>query len=80
VNKKQFDVISKLMRSREPVMSAAKLVLVEHYKLSEAAKQIGISPQSVNNAVARFKNVYEEILTAFPPHRKSQQTPTEQES
>jgi len=62
---RQFQVIAKLIRSREPVRSAAYQVLVAGMSGAEAARQAGIKPQQVANTVRRFRVADLEIRAAY---------------
>lgn len=61
----QFEVIAKLIRSREPVMSGAKLVLIDGFSGVDAAVTIGVSAQSISNTVKRFRVADAEIRQAY---------------
>jgi transposase len=65
MNIDEFKLIAKLIRSREPVMTAARLVLVEGKSGIEAAEITGVSVQSVSNTVVRFRNVDAEIRRVY---------------
>jgi hypothetical protein len=52
----QFLALAELLQARRgPARVAAFLVLVDGIRPSVAARQTGISPASVSNAVTRFK-------------------------
>jgi DNA-directed RNA polymerase specialized sigma24 family protein len=61
----QFEIIAKLIRSREPVKTAVRLVLVNGMPNVEAAAEVGTSPQSVSNTLARFRAADREIRVAY---------------
>lgn len=61
----QFEVIAKLIRSREPVKTAAKFVLVDGMSNIDAATEMELSAQSVSNTVSRFRAAHEEIRRAY---------------
>lgn len=61
----QFDALAKLLRSRAPALTAARLVLVDGSKPSEAARATGMQLNAVSNAVARFRAADELILQAY---------------
>lgn len=67
----QFDVIAELISSREPTRSAARLVLVEGIRPSDAAKRFDLLPQSVNKTLRRFEAAESLILNAYSPFRDS---------
>lgn len=66
----QFEVVAELLRSRDPVRSAARAVLVDAAGTTEAAMHAGVSSQSVSNALARFKAAHEKIESAYKSGRK----------
>jgi len=60
-----FEALATLLQARQgPAREAARLVLVEGRKPSEAARQTGLSPASVSNAVTRFRRGMELALAA----------------
>lgn len=65
MNLKQFEVIAKLIRSREPAKTGAKLVLIDQLRVKDAAEHCGLLSQSVTQTVTRFKEAEKLILTAF---------------
>lgn len=67
----EFDLIAKLIRSREPVKSAAKLVLVTGYTAPDAARETGVAYKSVANTVARYRTTHKEIVKIFGRKYKS---------
>ena len=53
----QFAALAQLMRSPPgPARDACKLVLVDGLRPSDAARQAGVPPASVSNAVKRVRN------------------------
>ena len=62
----QFEVLASLMRSREPAKSAARLVLVEGWAGADAARETGLTPQSVSNAVGPYRAADAAIRSAYP--------------
>jgi transposase len=67
----EFDLIAKLIRSREPVKSAAKLVLVTGLTAPDAARQVGVAYKSCANTVTRFRTTHKEIVKIFGRKSKS---------
>ena len=63
----EFDVIAKLISSREPAKSAARRVMVDGIAPSDAAREAEITRQSVGNTLARFRAAEALILTAYIP-------------
>lgn len=67
----EFTLIAKLIRSREPVKTAAKLVLVTGYTAPDAAREAGVAYKSCANTVARFRATHKEIVNIFGRKSKS---------
>ena len=61
----QFEVVAGLLRSREPVRTAARLVLVEGATTKDAAGAAGMQPNAVSNALGRYRNAHLKILSAY---------------
>lgn len=51
----QFDVLARLTRAREPARSAAKRVLVDGVSQADAAREYGMTPSALGNAVRRYR-------------------------
>lgn len=52
MNQSQFAALAQLLRMRDgPIQAAARLVLVDGLRQSEAARRTGVLPQHVNRAV-----------------------------
>ncbi len=60
-----FDVIAKLLRSRDPARAAARLVLIDGKSGVAAAAELGISANSVSRAALRFKAADRDIRAAY---------------
>lgn len=61
----QFEVVAELLRSREPVRTAVQMVLVEGSAAKEAADATGLVPQSVTNALRRYRNAHKKLRFAY---------------
>lgn len=61
----EFEIIAKLIGARDPAKAAARLVLVESSTGADAARALGISPQSVSNAVKRYRDADAGIRLAY---------------
>lgn len=61
----QFYAVAQSIRSRDPVRSAARLVLVDGMQQSEAVAQTGISKQRISNSVARIKAAHLLMVNAY---------------
>lgn len=63
----QFDVIAKLIRSRgTEAEQGARFVLVDGMLGIHAAALVDASPQSISNAVRRYREAEELIESAWP--------------
>lgn len=65
MNVEEFTLIAKLLRSKDPVRTAAMLVLVDGKTGVEAAHATGVSPSSVSNSIKRFRNTDAEIRRVY---------------
>lgn len=63
----QFNLIAKLIKSRDPAKRGARLVLVEGMSNTEAYTDAGISPQSLSNTLGRYRKTKRDIEAAFLP-------------
>lgn len=61
----KFDVIAELIRSREPVRTAAMLILVKGKSNPEAMEATGASAASVSNTLTRFRQAHKKICEAY---------------
>ncbi len=53
---KKFNALAQLLRLRTgPAREAARLVLVDGMTQADAARKLGVSPNTVTNAVARAR-------------------------
>jgi hypothetical protein len=65
LTKKQFDLIAKLIQSKEPPRTAAFMVLVKGKTNAAAREETGLSSQSVSNTLGRFRRTHKEIQEAY---------------
>jgi len=65
MTQQQFDLLARLLRSKEPVTTGARLVLLHHVPNAEAARTAGATAQSVHRAAKRFSELHEEIFTTY---------------
>lgn len=65
LTKKQFDLIAKLIQSKEPARTAAFLVLVKGKGNQVAIAETGLSAQSVSNTLGRFRRTHKEIYLVY---------------
>lgn len=61
----QFELIAKLIQSKEPAREGARLVLVEGKSNPEAYASAGISPQSLSNTLGRYRKAHADICLAY---------------
>lgn len=61
----EFDLIARLLKSKEPIISAVRMVIFEGVANAEAARAVGCTPQSVHRSTKRFMALHEEICSAF---------------
>lgn len=61
----QFEVVAELLRSREPVRTAVRLVLVEGATTKVAAEVAGMQPNAVSNALGRYRNAHRKLVVAY---------------
>lgn len=61
----QFQAVADLLRSREPVRTAAKMVLVDERSTKEAADATSLAPQGVSNALRRYRNAHVKLCDAY---------------
>ena len=61
----EFEIIAKLIGARDPAKTAARMVLVDASTGADAARAQGISPQSVSNAVKRYRDADAAIRLAY---------------
>ncbi|MEK8034196.1 TrfB-related DNA-binding protein [Ideonella sp. DXS29W] len=61
----QFDCIAELIRSKDPARQGARLVLLHDVPNAEAARSVGVTPQSVHRATKRFVEVHERLRRLY---------------
>lgn len=61
----QFDVLAKLLRSRDPAKMAARLVLVDGLTRKAAIEASGVSGPAITQAVRRYKDAHALIQSAY---------------
>lgn len=61
----QFQAVADLLRSREPVRTAVRMVLVDERSTKEAAEATGLAPQGVSNALRRYRNAHQMLCDAY---------------
>jgi len=66
----EFEVVATLIGSRGPAREGAKLVLVDKWGPADAAREVGVLPQSISNTVRRIRAGDELIQVAYKPLKK----------
>lgn len=61
----QFDTIALLISSRGPASAAARLVLVQGVRPSEAARRLEVSPSRCSDTVRRVRAADQAIRAAY---------------
>lgn len=61
----QFELITRLLQSKEPAKSAARMVLIDGKTVNEAVQATGVLQPSVSRIVRRCRETYEEISQVF---------------
>jgi hypothetical protein len=72
MNEAKFKLLARLLRSKEPVMNAAHLVLLRNLPNGEAAELTGVLPQSSSRCVASFRKLDAEIEKVYGMQKKSE--------
>lgn len=65
LTKKEFEVVAKLLQSKEPATTAARLVLVSGKTVAEAVAKTSVLQPSVSRVVRRCRETHAFILTAY---------------
>lgn len=61
----QFDLVARLLQSKEPARTAGRLVLVDGKSVSEAVAATGVLQPSVSRLVRRCRETHLAILHAY---------------
>lgn len=65
MTREEFKLIARLLKSKEPVITAVGLVLFDGMANADAARAVGCTPQAVHRSTKRFLALHKEICTAF---------------
>lgn len=65
MTKPEFDLIADLLKSSEPVISGVRLVIFDGQKNAQAARLVGVTPQSLHRSTARFLALHKEISKVY---------------
>ena len=66
----EFDVIAKLLQSKEPATTAARLVLVDGKTVKEAMAATGCLQPAVSRIVRRCRETHLFILTGYAKQKQ----------
>lgn len=61
----EFDLVARLLKSKEPVISAVRMVVFDGVANADAARRVGVTPQAVHRSTKRFQALHKEICVAF---------------
>lgn len=65
LTKKEFDLIARLIRSKEPTRTGAFKVLVQGKANKDVIAELGITGPSLSNTLGRFRRTHKEILAVY---------------
>lgn len=65
MTEEEFELIARLLKSKEPVISGVHQVLFENSTNADAARAIGATPQAVHRSTKRFLALHKDICEAF---------------
>ncbi len=61
----EFALIARLLKSKEPVISAVRMVLFDNTTNADAARAVDATPQAVHRSTKRFLSLHKDICEAF---------------
>ena len=67
----EFEIVAKLLQSKEPARTAARLVLLEGNTISEAVTVTGLLQPSVSRTVRRYRETHLFILTGYAKRKRA---------
>lgn len=65
MTRQEFELIARLLKSKEPVITAVGLVLFNGMANAEAARSVGCTPQAAHRSTKRFLAMHKEICATF---------------
>ena len=74
MDNERFEFLARKLRSKEPAISAARLVLVHSLSIAEAVQAKPISQPSLSRSVKSFRELDAEIQKYYGPPRKPKVT------
>ena len=67
----QYHVVARLLRLPEQSATAARMVLVDGARPTDAAEAGGVSPSSLSRTVGRVRAAHESIRSAYSPQERA---------
>lgn len=61
----QFELLADLLRSKGPAREAARMVLLQNYTNTDAARQAGVLPQSSSRTVRLIREMDQRISSVY---------------
>ena len=71
MDKHQFEFLAARLRSKEPAITAARLVLLQAVAPAEAARTTGMSIQSLSRSLKSYRELDAEIRRLYGPKPSS---------
>ena len=71
MDKQRFEFLARRLRSKEPVVSAARLVLLHAVPAADACRTIDVSPASLSRSLKSFRELDAEIKKVYGVVEKS---------
>ena len=71
MDNERFEFLARKLRSKEPAVSAARLVLIHGLSIADAVQATGIMQPSLSRSVKSFRELDAEIQKYYGPPRKS---------
>ena len=65
MEKSRFDLLARLLRSKEPVTTAARLTLVHGLKPADAARTANVSQASLSRSLKSYRDLEAAIQKEF---------------
>lgn len=69
MTKSEFDLIARILRSKEPVITGVRLVIFDKFDNAQAARAVEITPQALHRSTKRFLAMHADICKAFKKTR-----------
>jgi len=67
----EFDLVARLLKSKEPIISAVRMVIFEGVTNAQAARFAGSPPQIIHRSTKRFLALHKEISAVFKDEGQS---------